>query len=37
MARDPDSQTTEIHICLALLNRFSALGSVEIVRVTLRQ
>ena len=33
-ARDPDRQTTEIHIRIALMNRFSALGTAEIVRVT---
>ncbi len=32
-ARDPDRQTTEIHIRIALMNRFSALGTAEIVRV----
>lgn len=32
-ARDPDRQTTEIHIRIALLNRFNALGTAEIVRV----
>ena len=31
--RDPDRQTTEIHIRIALMNRFSALGTAEIVRV----
>lgn len=31
--RDPDLQTVEIHIRIALLNRFSALGAAEIVRV----
>ena len=32
-ARHPDSQTAEIQIRIALLNRFSALGTPEIVRV----
>jgi hypothetical protein len=32
-ARDPDRQTTEIHIRIALMNRFSALGTADIVRV----
>ena len=32
-ARDPDRQTAEIHICVALMNRFNALGTAEIVRV----
>lgn len=32
-ARDPDRQTAEIHIRLAFMNRFSALGTAEIVRV----
>ncbi len=32
-ASDPDSQTAEIHIRIALINRFNALGSAEIVRV----
>ena len=32
-ARDPDRQTTEVHIRIALMNRFLALGSAEIVRV----
>ena len=32
-ARDPDRQTAEIQIRVALMNRFSALGTVEIVRV----
>ena len=31
-ARDPDRQTTEIQIRVALMNRFSALGTAEIVR-----
>jgi hypothetical protein len=29
MARDPDRQTTEIRIRIALINRFNALGTVE--------
>ena len=33
MARDPDRQTAEIHTRVALMNRFSALGQAEIVRV----
>jgi len=33
-ARDPDRQTAEIQIGGALMNRFSALGTAEIVRVT---
>lgn len=32
-SRDPDRQTAEIHIRIALMNRFSALGRAEIVRV----
>lgn len=32
-ARDPDRQTAEVHICIALMNRFSALGTAEIVRL----
>jgi hypothetical protein len=32
-ARDPDRQTAEIHIPVALMNRFSALGTAEIVRI----
>ena len=32
-ARNPDRQTAEIHIRTALMNRFSALGTAEIVRV----
>ena len=32
-ARDPDRQTAEIHIRIALINRFNALGISEIVRV----
>jgi hypothetical protein len=32
-ARDPDRQTAEIHICIALMNRFNALGTAEIVCV----
>lgn len=31
-ARDPDRQTAEIHIRDALINRFTALGTAEIVR-----
>ena len=33
MARDPDSQTAEIHIRIALMIRFSVLGAAEIIRV----
>jgi len=32
-ARDPDRQTAEIQIRVALMNRFSALGTAKIVRV----
>ena len=32
-AGDPDRQTAEIHIRVALMTRFSALGTAEIVRV----
>lgn len=32
-SRDPDRQTAEIHTRIALMNRFSALGGAEIVRV----
>jgi hypothetical protein len=32
-ARDPDRQTAEIHIRVALMNRFSALGTADIVRI----
>jgi len=32
-ARDPDRQTAEIQIRVAVMNRFSALGTAEIVRV----
>jgi hypothetical protein len=32
-ARDPDLQTAEIQICVALMNSFNALGTAEIVRV----
>lgn len=32
-ARDPDRQTAEIHIRIALMNRFNALGNAEIIRV----
>ena len=31
MARDPDRQTAEIHICIA--HRFNALGTPDIIRV----
>ena len=32
-ARDPDRQTVEIPIRIALMNRFSALGTAEIIPV----
>jgi len=32
-ARDPDRQTTEIRIRIALMNRFSAFGTAKTVRV----
>jgi hypothetical protein len=32
-ARDPDRQTAEIQIRIALMNRFSAPGTAEVVRV----
>jgi len=32
-ARDPDRQTSEIQIRIALMNRLSALGTAEVVRV----
>ncbi len=32
-ARDPDRQTAEIHIRIALMNRFNALGKAKIKRV----
>ncbi len=32
-ARDPDRQAAEIHVRIALMNRFSALGRAEITRV----
>ena len=32
-AREPDRQTAEIHIRIALMNRFNALSSAEIIRV----
>jgi hypothetical protein len=32
-ARDPDRQTAEIHIRVALINRFNAFGTAEIVRM----
>ena len=31
-ARDPERQTAEIHIGVALINRFNALGTADIVR-----
>ena len=33
MARHPDRQTAEIHIRIALMNRFNALGTAEIIRI----
>jgi len=33
VARDPDRQTAEIRIRIALMNRFAALGAAEIVRL----
>ena len=33
MARDPDRQTAEVQIRIALMNRFNALGAAEIVRM----
>lgn len=33
MARDLDRQTAEVHIRVALMNRFNALGTADIVRV----
>ena len=32
-SRDPDRQTAESHTRIALVNRFSALGRVESVRI----
>lgn len=32
-ARDPDRQTAEIRIRIALMNRFLAIGTADIVRV----
>jgi hypothetical protein len=32
-ARDPDRQTAEIYIRIALMNRFNAIGTAEFVRV----
>jgi len=32
-ACDPDRQTAEIHIRIARMNRFNALGTAEVVRV----
>jgi len=36
-ARDPDGQTTEIQIRVALNNRFNAFATAEIVRMAQRQ
>ena len=33
MAREPDRPTAEIHVRIALMSRFSALGQAEITRV----
>jgi hypothetical protein len=33
MARDPDRQTAGLHLRIALMNRFNALGTAEIIRV----
>ena len=33
MARDPDRQTAEVQIRIALMNCFNALGAAEIVRM----
>ena len=32
-SQDPDRQTAEIHTRITLMNRFSALGQAEVVRV----
>jgi hypothetical protein len=32
-ARDPDRQTAEIHIRVAQMNRFNALGTADVLRV----
>ena len=32
-SRDPDRETAEIHIRIALINRFNALGTAEVERV----
>ena len=32
-SRDPDRQTAEVHIRVALMNRFNALGTAETERV----
>ena len=32
-ARDPDRQTAEIHIRVALINRFNTLGTADVVRL----
>ncbi len=32
-SRDPDRQTTEVHIAIALMNSFNALGTAEIERI----
>ena len=33
-SRDPDRQTAEVHIRVALMNRFNALGTAEVERFT---
>lgn len=33
MAHDPNGQTAEIHIRIALMNRFNALDTAEIARL----
>lgn len=33
-ARDPDHQTAEIRIRVAIMNRFNAIGTAEMVRVS---
>lgn len=32
-SRDPERQTAEVHIRIALMNRFNALGTAEIERM----
>jgi hypothetical protein len=33
MAKEPDRHAAEIHIRIALMNRFNAIGTAEIVRI----